>query len=176
MEFGAGSAIPNPLLIKNAHYIKIGRNLQAWPGLRLEALVTKPTRIPQLIIEDDVAIGQNTQIISHCKVTIRKGAGIGPHCFIMDVGHPILDRTSDVPLAQRFTTEDSFVEIGEGALLGAGTVIMPNVRIGKGAVVGSNSVVRKSLPDNCVASGNPASVQLLYDMEQDRWLPAKPGR
>ena len=50
------------------------------------------------------------------------------------------------------------VHIGEGAWIGAGTVIVPGVTIGAGAVIGAGSVVTKDIPDDVVAVGNPCRV------------------
>lgn len=50
------------------------------------------------------------------------------------------------------------VEICESAFIGLRAVILPGVTIGRGAVVVSGSVVYKSVPDNCVVSGNPAKI------------------
>ena len=48
--------------------------------------------------------------------------------------------------------------IGNNVVIGAGTVILNNVRIGNGAVIGANSVVTKDVKDNEVVAGNPAKV------------------
>ncbi|MDE3104758.1 MAG: acyltransferase [Acidobacteriota bacterium] len=174
-SFGHRTLLRKPLRITNPRYIFVGSGVDIAVGCRLEAIVTDPECLPKLIVEDGVYIGQNVQIISHCNVTIGKNAGIGPHCFVMDASHPVLDRTDPAPMVHRFSTAESFLEIGEGALIGAGTFIMPNVRIGKRTVIGANSVVRKSIPDDCIAYGNPAVVVLRFDRVEERWIPV-PGR
>ncbi len=47
------------------------------------------------------------------------------------------------------------VKICDGAWIGGGTVILPGVTIGRKSVIGAGSVVTRSIPDNCVAVGNP---------------------
>ena len=47
---------------------------------------------------------------------------------------------------------------GNNVVIGAGTVILNNVRIGNGAVIGANSVVTKDVKYNEVVAGNPAKV------------------
>ena len=39
--------------------------------------------------------------------------------------------------------DDSFVEIGDGAFLGYGAVILPNVRVGERAIVGAEGLSRR---------------------------------
>lgn len=46
--------------------------------------------------------------------------------------------------------------IGRGAWLGANVTILPGVNIGDGAVVGAGSVVTKDVEPNAVVVGSPA--------------------
>lgn len=50
------------------------------------------------------------------------------------------------------------VTIGDGAWIGAASVILPGVTIGAGAIVGAASLVMKDVPPNTVVMGNPARV------------------
>ena len=50
------------------------------------------------------------------------------------------------------------VTIGAGAWLGPNCSIMQKVSIGNNAMIGIGAVVTKSIPDNRIASGNPARV------------------
>ncbi len=54
------------------------------------------------------------------------------------------------------------IVIGDGAWIGARSIIMPGVRIGRGAVIGAGSIVTRDVPDHQVAAGNPArSIRVL---------------
>lgn len=48
--------------------------------------------------------------------------------------------------------------IGDNVALGAGVIVIGDVKIGNNVQVGAGSVVVKDLPDNCVAVGNPARI------------------
>jgi len=50
------------------------------------------------------------------------------------------------------------IEIGEGAFVGARSVIMPGVHVGAHSVIGAWSVVTKDIPPYTVACGVPARV------------------
>lgn len=48
--------------------------------------------------------------------------------------------------------------IGNDVFIGANAVVLPGVRIGDGAIVGAGSVVTKDVPSYTVVAGNPARV------------------
>lgn len=50
------------------------------------------------------------------------------------------------------------VTIGEGTLIGAGSVVLPEIKIGKWAIIGAGAVVTKDVPDFAVVYGNPAKI------------------
>ena len=51
--------------------------------------------------------------------------------------------------------------LGDGVELGAGAILIGNIRIGNNCTVGAGSVVTKSMPPNSVVAGNPARVLYL---------------
>ena len=50
------------------------------------------------------------------------------------------------------------VEIGAGVLIGSNVTILPGVRIGDGAVVGAGSLVNRDIPPGALAAGVPARI------------------
>lgn len=46
----------------------------------------------------------------------------------------------------------------KGCHIGMGTIVMPGVTIGEGSIIGAGSVVTKDIPDWSIAVGNPAKV------------------
>ena len=56
---------------------------------------------------------------------------------------------------QWFNTLCEPITVKDGAWLGGGVIVLPGVTIGKNSVIGAGSVVTRSIPDNCVAVGNP---------------------
>ena len=55
------------------------------------------------------------------------------------------------------------VDIGNDVFIGAGVIVLPNVRIGNQVIIGAGSIVTKSIADNSVVAGNPAKVIGTYD-------------
>jgi hypothetical protein len=85
------------------------------------------------------------------KITIGRGACIGPNVSIITSNHDMHD------LNRHAAAED--VLIGERCWIGANSVILPGVKFGPGTIVGAGSVVPKSFPEgNQVIAGNPARV------------------
>lgn len=70
-----------------------------------------------------------------------------------DDGHPIFD----VRTGERINVARS-IRIGPHTWLGWGVIVLGGVEIGEGTVVGANSIVTRSLPNNVLAVGSPARV------------------
>lgn len=107
-------------------------------------------------IGNNVGISGST-INSATSVIIDDNVTIGSGCLITDTdSHPLLyeDRLAD----DMSKTKTSPVHVGEGAFIGARSIIMKGVIIGKHSIIGAGSVVTKSVPDNVVACGNPAEI------------------
>lgn len=83
-------------------------------------------------------------------ITIRNEVTIASGCRLLahDASIGYLTRSTRVGV----------VEIGDHCFIGAGSIILPNVRIGDWSIVGAGSVVTKDIPPHCVAAGNPARV------------------
>lgn len=121
-----------------------------------------------IFIGDDVIVGSNCTFIDNEKITIGSCVMLAPNVQIYTAYHPILpeeryikDRAEDDPIY--FNTCADPVEIKDGAWIGGGVIILPNVTIGKNSIVGAGSVVTRSIPDNCVAVGNPCKPIKFFD-------------
>ena len=88
---------------------------------------------------------------------IQSSVFIGKHCIIntnSSVDHDC--RISDyVHLAPNVTICGGVI-IDSGTFVGAGSVIIPNLKIGKNVLIGAGSVVIDNIPDNVKVFGNPA--------------------
>ena len=98
-------------------------------------------------------IGQNCFFHSAGSIQIGRCVGIGPHVKILTSAHD--DRGQDVPVMHNRLLSKA-VQIGDGADIGVGSILLPGVSIGEGAIIGAGSVVTKSLPPNTVYAGIPA--------------------
>lgn len=160
-RLGRESVIYRPMLISNADCIEIAERVTIWDGVRLEAVRDPYGRIPSLTIGSNTNIEQDVHIVCHSRVNIGKDVSITGHCAIVDVTHPYQNIYAG-KIGSLIADDDSFVEVGDGAFIGYGAVVLPNVRIGNRAVIGANSVVTHDIPDFAVAVGQPAKVVKIY--------------
>jgi maltose O-acetyltransferase len=111
---------------------------------------------------ENIYLGNNVEINMNCvfldcnKITIGDNCGIGPNVQIYTVGHPT-NPAERLPENNHFwKSMTAPVTIGQNVW--GGSIILPNVTISNNTTIGAGSVVTKSIPDNCVAVGNPCRV------------------
>jgi acetyltransferase-like isoleucine patch superfamily enzyme len=104
-----------------------------------------------VFIEDDVIIGDNTTI--KCGVQLWNGVRLEDSVFI----GPNVTFTNDrYPRSRRPPLAFEQTIIRKGASIGANSTILCGLIIGEGAMVGAGSVVTKSIPNGELWYGNPA--------------------
>lgn len=86
-------------------------------------------------------------------IRIGRNTLIGPKVQLLTPHHP-------QDPAQRATGREAGkpITIGDNCWLGGGVIVCPGVRIGNGAIIGAGSVVTRDIPADSVAVGNPARV------------------
>lgn len=119
----------------------------------------KPMRIPHIgrvVIGDSVEIGSqshiargtldNTILASH----VKTNAGV-------HIAHNVT--VGEATLVHAGVSVSGSTRIGHHVWLAPGVVVMNKVEIGDYALVGLGSLVTRSIPDNVVAFGSPATVR-----------------
>ena len=107
-----------------------------------------------LSVGDNSGVGVNSLISSH--VTIGNDVMMGPDCMIFTANHG-MERT-DIPMWRQNSSEPRPVVIGDDVWIGARVIILPGVHIGDGAVIGAGSVVTKDVEPYSIVGGNPAKL------------------
>lgn len=107
----------------------------------------------QLVVSDDIQIGQNVLISYGCLVMDHDGHSLDIRYRQRDLDDMLLGRPKDWAHVAR-----QRVCVGDGAWIGAGAVLLKGVSVGAQAVVGARAVVAKSVPAGAVVAGNPAKV------------------
>ena len=80
-----------------------------------------------------------------------------PNTVVMDCsGHTLTNRGHPDELD---SLKAELITLGNDVWIGYGCIVLPGVNIGGGAVIGAGSVVTKDIPANCMAAGNPCTVK-----------------
>ena len=105
----------------------------------------------------NIKIGKNVFINACCRFQDQGGIEIGDGSLI---GHntTIATLNHDFNPDKRANLHPSPVKIGKNVWIGSDCTILPGVEIGDGAVIGAGSIVTKNVPANSIAVGNPARV------------------
>jgi acetyltransferase-like isoleucine patch superfamily enzyme len=120
-----------------------------------------------LFIDDYTFIGKS-RIFCVDKLSIGKGCWIADHVFIMDSNlHPIspkrrfqdaIEFSKGIFPNVYLNIPNAPVTIKDSVWIGVNSVILKGVTIGEGAIVGAGSVVTKDVPAWTIVAGNPARV------------------
>lgn len=149
------------LLRRVAPDVKLGRNVRLYAFVNLYGCeIGDDTSIGTFVeIQKGVRIGARCKIQSH--TFICQGVTIEDEVFVGHNVNFINDRfpRATNPDGSRQTDADWQVEptlVRARASIGTGAVLLGGVTIGEGALVGAGSVVTRDVPDGAVVAGNPA--------------------
>lgn len=101
-------------------------------------------------------------LVDDTTITVGDNTMFGPGVTLTTAGHPIR-----ADLRWQGYQFNAPIHIGKDCWLGANVTVLPGITIGDGTVVGAGSVVTKDLPAGVVAVGNPCRV-LRPISEKDR--------
>jgi len=134
---------------------------KVFPGnsLRISLL-----RLANYRIGKNVYIGEELIIIDDPEdrsavLTIEDRAAISPRVTFVMHSAPNWSKIREIVKDKR-----GKITIKTDAWIGAGAVILPGVEIGEGAIVGANSLVAESVPDYTVVGGVPAKKIRVLDV------------
>ena len=141
--------------------VKLGHGVTIYNFVNLYGCeIGDETRIGTFVeIQKGVHVGRRVKISSHtfiCEgVTIEDGVFIGHNVtFINDPYPRALNAAGDLKNADDWTCVPTVVR--RGASIGSGATILCGIEIGEGAIVGAGSVVTKSVGAGAIVAGNPA--------------------
>jgi acetyltransferase-like isoleucine patch superfamily enzyme len=141
---GKGTIVGRHTEIINASKVRIGRGC-----LLQDAIYLRAGTEGGIVIGDRAALNSFCRIFGHGRVEIGEDTQIGPGSLITTTDHDYQGQM-----------EASFkaVVIGKGVWVGANVTVLPGVEIGDYAVIGAGSVVTRNIPPRAVAVGVPARV------------------
>lgn len=161
-NIGKNSQIGQNFSIINPDGISIGDNfsggcdiaLWSWNAVNIKGDDCK------LIIKNNVSITDRCIISAANRIEIGNGCLLGRDTFITDNSHGENISINELNISphERNIFSKGPVIIGDNVWTGKNVCIMPNVKIGNGAIIGANSVVTHNIPPYSVAVGSPAKV------------------
>lgn len=130
----------------------IAGHVQAGENCRIDAFVTITGRVK---LGDNVHIATGACIFGGYGVTIGDGASISPGVKMFTATEDMkAEFPSNPQLKDRCVTSGP-IFVGEYAVVGANSVVLPNSHIGKRAQVGCLSLVNKFVADDSIVAGVP---------------------
>lgn len=116
-------------------------------------------------------INFNFTVQDDAPVTIGNNCNIGPNVTLVTPGHPFIaeERRGIVcnDGVTRFVCYAKPITIGNDCWFGANVTVCPGVTIGDGCIIGAGSVVTKDVPPLSIIAGVPAKV-IRKITEEDR--------
>jgi len=112
------------------------------------------TGVPKIRIGARTYVNRYTMLDATERLEIGPDCAIGPGCYLTDHDHG--QDPSLPPLAQPMPGAPT--RLGSRVWLGAHVVVLKGVQIGDRAVIGAGSVVTRDIPADAVAVGVPARV------------------
>jgi acetyltransferase-like isoleucine patch superfamily enzyme len=149
IRIGDDSVISGELFVfAHGGSIRIGKWCFIGPGTRVWSA-------GQVNIGDRVLISHNVNVFDSLTHPLSPAKRHAQFRAIVTAGHP-----------QAIDLGERAVSIGDDAWIGTGATILRGVSIGARAVIGAGSVVTTNIPEESIASGNPAVVRRRLTVEE----------
>lgn len=149
------------------NFLRIAPDVKLGEGVKIYAFVNlygceigDGSKIGTFVeIQKGATIGKQVKVSSH--TFICEGVTIEDEVFI---GHGVMFINDKYPrsttVSGQLQTEEDWVctptLIKRGASIGSNATILCGVTVGEGAMVGAGSVVTRDVPPNTIVAGNPA--------------------
>lgn len=108
-----------------------------------------------LTIGDNTYVGPHSVLGAGGGVAIGNDVTMGAYVQLLAENHRFAD--PGLPVGEQGVTRKGIV-IADGCWLGNSVIVLDGVQIGERAVIGAGSVVTRSVPARAVAVGNPARI------------------
>jgi len=138
---------------RNFHDIEIDSGTYLDDGIVL-IVSGNPTGRPKIRMGKQCGFNRYTIIDASLRIEFKDYARVGPFCYFTDHDHGI---EADKLILEQALSEAPVI-IGRDAWVGANVKVLKGVTIGDGAIIGAGSVVTKDIPPYKIAVGVPARV------------------
>lgn len=133
--------------------------------MKLFPFFSKPYDFNLILKESGIDVGEHTIFYDPMSMTIDRQRPwmlkIGDYCKITH-GSVILTHDYSRSVLRRaygeIIGEAAMTTIGDNVFIGINSIVLMGAHIGNNVIIGAGSVVHGTIPDNCVAAGNPCKV------------------
>jgi UDP-2-acetamido-3-amino-2,3-dideoxy-glucuronate N-acetyltransferase len=136
---------------------KVGRGTRIWAFAHLLAgarIGADCNICDGVFIEGEAIVGDRVTV--KCGVQLWNGVELEDDVFV----GPNATFTNDrFPRSRAWLDEHPRTVVRSHASIGANATLLPGIEIGRGAMVGAGAVVTRSVPPNAVVTGNPARIK-----------------
>lgn len=143
---------------------KIGKNTNIWAFahiLKNASIGSECNICDYVFVENEVIIGNRVTV--KCGVQLWDGLIVEDDVFI----GPNVTFTNDIfPRSKKYPLKFKNTILKKGCSVGANATILCGIEIGEYAMIGAGSVVTKNVPQNAVVFGCPATIQR-YILDED---------
>ena len=175
MTNGPPGYFAHPQSLVESSNVGDGTRVWAFAHILPAAVIGRDCNIcDHVFIENDVVVGDRVTV--KCGVQLWDGVTLEDDVFV----GPNATFTNDpFPRSRQRPEQFSRTTVRAGASIGANATLLPGIEIGRGALVGAGAVVTHDVPPGVVVTGNPARIKrhagdpLAYD---DDGVPTQPGR
>ncbi|HEX8965369.1 MAG TPA: acyltransferase [Patescibacteria group bacterium] len=158
--------------ISNSQWVLIGEGVTIEKDVWIN-IIKEKDKHGNLKIGKGVKIGQRCTLSCANSIDIDDNALIGLNVYIADHEHSYQNVRKSIMHQGIVGSKEIYIK--KNAWIGNNVIILgqKKIIIGKNSVIGANSVVKSSIPDFCVAVGNPAKVIKRYNFSKKKWLKVK---
>lgn len=133
----------------------IGEDVEIYPSVKFDYGCN-------IYLGDRVYINFNAVFLDCAEIRIGNDVFIGPNVSFLTPIHPLLPRDRNQRVKEDGTLymleAASPITIGNDVWIGGDVTFLPGVKVGDGTVIGAGSVVTKDIPSGVLAVGNPCRV------------------
>jgi acetyltransferase-like isoleucine patch superfamily enzyme len=157
--------------VRIAPDVKLGRDVKIYAFVNLYGCtIGDNCKIGTFVeIQKEVTVGNRVKISSHsflCEgITLEDDVFIGHGVMFINDKYPrAVTADGELQTAGDWAVTPTLVR--HGASIGTNATVMCGVTIGEGAIVGAGSVVTKDVPAHAIVAGNPARILRQHAVER----------
>lgn len=144
-EFGSGSVIVRPKILRGVRSISVGQGCAIYDGSWLAA-----EDGARLVLGNNVYLGHGVHLHAARDLTIGDGCVLADGVYIGNGEHQASDRHA--------VTSPGPIVVGADVFVGQRAIVLGGLMIGEGASIAAGAVVTRDVPAGATVAGVPARV------------------